>query len=145
MNILFRINQKAELTFEKREIQFFYPYLFRFISKSQIVFNKIGVVNLNTNQINDLTHYFDLAIRDLINDCYISPTSKAIQKHPTRYESIHFDGKKLKVDYTTSVIGRLIYLSVYKLQMISNFVNAKTDFSIEIEMVENEYFFPSES
>jgi hypothetical protein len=143
MLIQILISQKNNFQLEQDESNFFYSYFLRFLKKYDLKVKESGVLEIKNQLADQLISFFENAIKDLITDCYVPPTARARQKHSSRYERIYFEGVKLSVDYTTSVIGRLLYLFSWRIAILKEAVNNGDQIEIRIENNLELFFFPS--
>jgi hypothetical protein len=124
------IEEKYEL--EEIEIKYLYPYFFRFENKHKIKLLQLGTTNLSENNLLELSKYLTEALRLLLIDCYSEPSNKMRQKHPTFFVKFFFEGEKYVVDYTTSILGRLMYTLYLRLQFIEKAIKLESTLTITI-------------
>ncbi|NLR68738.1 hypothetical protein HGH92_30830 [Chitinophaga varians] len=67
----------------------------------------------------DLQERVIIALNNLLKDSYLEPSINELQKHPTRFETILLNGRKYKVNYRLSEVGRMAY-AIY---CLINFIN----------------------
>ncbi|WP_407264505.1 hypothetical protein [Tenacibaculum maritimum] len=112
--------------FEKVENYYLFSYIFRFLNAEKITDDKI-FLSRDYNKM--FTDVLELALSDLLEENYIKPEQKKIQKHSTRYERFVFKETKYVVNYTTSVLGRLIYTLYLRIKFVKD--NPDVDITIE--------------
>lgn len=128
--ILKCMNEMHEL--EDMEVKFLFPYLVRFFENNNF---KIGVsidTSLSKKNLESLKEYFAIALNDLLADCYENPSIKRRQKHPTFYEEIVVTNKKYTVDYTTSAVGRFMYLTFIRLSFINKCLLSNNELHLQV-------------
>ena len=115
-------SKSASWVLESTEVNYLYSYFLKFGCKKEIIiFNKKN--KIHGALLNDLKILFEEALRDLIENCYIEPSLRSRQKHPTRFQKFEFENKKYVVNYVLSPIGRLIFLLFSRIQMIKNAID----------------------
>lgn len=112
--------------FESIENYYLFSYIFRFLNTNKITGDNIS---LNEYYNKKFLEVLELALNDLLKENYKKPEQKSIQKHPTRYERFVFKETKYIVDYTTSVLGRLIYTIYLRIKFIKD--NSDTEITIK--------------
>src|SRR5690606_11836043 len=94
---------------EEVEIKYLFPYFLRFDYIHQIEVSNEGTTILSGSHLIAFKVSLYKALSELLDECYEEPPIKRRQKHPTLFEKFYFKEKKYIVDYTTSIIGRLMY------------------------------------
>ena len=118
-----KINYKNESwKLEEREADFLYPYLFRFYNKYNIPLNSSSI-KISGDLLKGLRSYIREALLDLIQDCYSAPSIKQRQKDFLLFRKFIFEDNKIVVNYTTSVLGRLIYTIYLRITFIDNILS----------------------
>lgn len=112
------INLGENWELEELETSYLFPYLYRFSKKFNLLFFDTEV-SLNNEQLLYLKFYLDESLGVLLNDLYEKPNEKTVAKHPTRFERFIYRDNKYVVDYTTSSLGRLMFLINLRINYIS--------------------------
>ena len=85
-------NQEWDL--EDMEIKYLFPYLLRFEHKNQVKILTGEIFILNDNILDNFKYLLQVALQELLDDCYQIPSNKVRQKHPTWFERFTFMNKK---------------------------------------------------
>ena len=124
MRVKFKIsNDEYEL--ESLEKEYLFSYFLRFdcINNTELSENNIKV-ELSDKMLGLFYECIYIAFQELLDDCYIEPSLKERQKHPTFFERFYYKDKKYTVNYTTSKIGLLIYVLHIRLTILKNAINS---------------------
>lgn len=126
------ILKEEEHILEEIEIKYLFPYLFRFDNNNGTLLLDEGITKLSGDSLIEFKKYISKALCDLLSDCYIEPPIKRRQKHPTFYEKIEFKGAKYVLDYTTSILGRLMYTLYLRVTFVDKAIQFGVDLTIII-------------
>lgn len=124
-------NEEYEL--EELEIKYLFPYFFRFDNKNDTNILKPGKSILSGNLLELFKNCLYEALSRLISDCYRIPALKERQKHPTLFEKFILNGEKYTVNYTTSILGRLIYTLYLRFTFADEAFKSKSELILSVE------------
>lgn len=114
--------QEKEQILEEMEVNYLYSYILRFEFKNNTGILKYKEVTLSDILLKEFRECIFNALEELLKNCYNEPPLKRRQKHPTFFEKFVLSNKKYVVDYTTSVLGRLIYTLYVRLSFIDKVI-----------------------
>lgn len=109
---------KATRELSQQEYLYLYSTLIIFNTRHRLsMFQREEAVS--GDQLEDLYQALKAATTQLIESCYLAPDHQHISRYSTEYGTIMYRGKEMKVNYTTSPVGRLMV----GLQYLLDFVN----------------------
>ena len=117
VDLEFDFEGKAYLL-EDLEKDFLFPYLLRFVLSNKVDLAVNDRLELSGVLVGSLKNYLGQALSELLSDAYQEPPSRHRQKYYTRYRKFEFRGRRYVVDYTTSPIGRLMYLIAQRVGLL---------------------------
>ena len=117
VNLEFDYEGKAYLL-EEMERAFLFPYLLRFALSNDVDLEDEGRIELAGSLVDSLKSYLEQALSELLKDSYQAPSGRHRQKHYTQYQKFEFRDRRYTVNYTTSPIGRLMYLLALRVRLL---------------------------
>lgn len=88
---------------------YIFSYIFLFLLENELYDNDATLLKIDKSKITNLQERVSCSLRDLFKVSYNDPSIGELQKHPTRFEKLLFEGKKYKVNYRMTVSGRIAY------------------------------------
>lgn len=109
---------KSDFSIEDLWSAYLFSTVFLYLIKNNLDLKSSNIV-VGTGLLPDLQERVTIALGNLLKDGYLEPSIYELQKHPTRFETILLNGRKYKVNYRLSEIGRMAY-AIY---CLVNFIN----------------------
>ncbi len=105
--------------------EYLYSYIFRFAIKKEI-FSAAEEIRINDELCTELIVVIEVALRELLENCYIEPSHKSRSQHASRYQKISLDDKLFIVDFRSNPVGN----TAYGIQLLLNWLKQKNAISI---------------
>ena len=127
------ITSKEEQSLERHEVMYLFSSLIRFNHNNEGSILRDGYKKLSGDSLAGLIKLVDESRRELLDQCYEEPSARQRQKHPTFFEKLIIDDKKYVVNYTTSIVGRLIYTLSIRLDFMAKAALEEGKLTIECQ------------
>lgn len=110
---------KGDFGLEGLWSEYLFSTFFLFLVKNNLSDLKSQSIAVRNELLPDLRERIKMALSNLLKDSYTEPSINELQKYSTRFEVILLEGRKYKVNYRLSEVGRMSF-AIYCLM---NFIN----------------------